>query len=80
MEDGLICENGDFLKADVVVFATGFVSDLRIVAAQLFGHELAGQLESFGGLDEEGEQRGMFKPSGRKCILSLSCCRILTSV
>jgi len=64
VEDGLICENGDFIRADVVVFATGFISDLRIVAAQLFGHELAGQLHSFGGLDEEGEQKAMFKPCG----------------
>ncbi|KAK7906304.1 hypothetical protein LTR67_001030 [Exophiala xenobiotica] len=64
VEDGLVCANGDFIRADVVVFATGFISDLRIVAAELFGGELAGQLDSFGGLDEEGEQKAMFKPCG----------------
>ena len=70
----MICANGDFIKADVVVFATGFISDLRIVAAELFSHELAGQLDSFGGFNEEGEQKGMFKPCGRKCIPSLTRC------
>ena len=66
MENGLICANGDFLRADVIVFATGFIGNLRLVAAELFGHDLAGQLEDFGGLDDEGEQKGAFRPSGRK--------------
>lgn len=66
VEDGLVCQNNDHLKADVVVFATGFLCDLRLMVADLFGQEVANQVEEFWGLDEEGELKGAFKPSGRE--------------
>lgn len=66
VEDGLICANGDHLKADVIVFATGFVGNMRIIVASLLGNDVASQIEDFWGLDEEGETRGAFKPSGRE--------------
>jgi hypothetical protein len=66
VEDGLLCANGDHLRADVVVFATGFLGNMRLLVAELFGHEVASQVEDFWGLDEEGELKGAFKPSGRK--------------
>ena len=66
VEDGLICANGDHLKADVVVFATGFVGNMKIIVAELLGYDIASQIEDFWGLDEEGETRGAFKPSGRE--------------
>ena len=70
MEDGLICANGDHLVADVIIFATGFVGNLRVVVAELFGHDLAGQLQDYWGLDEEGELKGAFKPCGRGLHMS----------
>ena len=72
VEDGLICANGDHLRADVVVFATGFVGNLKVVVAELFGHDLASQIDDFWGVDEEGELRGAFKPCGRGYML-LTC-------
>jgi hypothetical protein len=68
-EDGLVCSNGDKIRADVVVFATGFIGNLRLLVAELFGHEIAGQLEDLWGLDE-GELKGAFKPCGRKYSIS----------
>lgn len=77
VEDGLKCANGDHLKADVVVFATGFVGNLRLLVAELLGNDVAAQVEDYWGLDAEGETRGAFKPSGREypqplCLWRLS--------
>ncbi|KAF7552096.1 hypothetical protein G7Z17_g4525 [Cylindrodendrum hubeiense] len=63
-EDGLECANGDHIQADVVVFATGFVGNLRVVVQKLFGSDVASQVDDFWGLDDEGEVKGAFKPSG----------------
>ncbi|KAI9659393.1 MAG: hypothetical protein M1821_001651 [Bathelium mastoideum] len=63
-EDGLLFSNGTHLKADVIVFATGFVGNLRLAVADIFGSDIANHLDDFWGLDEEGELRGAFKPSG----------------
>ncbi|KAH8652009.1 hypothetical protein BGZ61DRAFT_374837 [Ilyonectria robusta] len=62
--DGLECANGTFLRADVVVFATGFVGNLRLVVEDLFGPSVASQVDDFWGLDDEGELKGAFKPCG----------------
>ncbi|KIW95797.1 uncharacterized protein Z519_02861 [Cladophialophora bantiana CBS 173.52] len=64
VEDGLECANGDLLRADVVVFSTGFVGNLRLLVAELLGNDVAAQVEDYWGLNEEGELRGAFKPSG----------------
>lgn len=64
-EDGLECANGERIPADVVVFATGFVGNLRLVVADVFGVEVAAQVEDYWGMNDEGELRGAFKPSGR---------------
>lgn len=66
-EDGLEFEDGSHLKADVVVFATGFVGNMRIQAEELFGKDVADQLEDFWGLNQEGEINGAFQPLSRKC-------------
>ncbi len=65
-EDGLLCADGSRLPADVVVFATGFVCNLKLSVAELFGPEVAASLDDMWGLDEEGEIKGAFKPCGRK--------------
>lgn len=68
-KDGLICSNGSRLKADIVVFATGFIGNLRLLVTDIFGPDMAGQVGDFWGLDEEGELKGAFKPSGRKYLV-----------
>ncbi|PVH73674.1 FAD/NAD(P)-binding domain-containing protein [Cadophora sp. DSE1049] len=63
-EDGLLCADGSRLPADVVVCATGFVCNLKLLVAELFGPEIAASLDDMWGLDEEGEIKGAFKPCG----------------
>lgn len=78
-EEGLLFSDGNELKADVIVFATGFSGNLRQVVADTFGYSVADQLDDFWGMDIEGETNGAFKPSGRKssvCLLTGS--RMLT--
>ncbi len=58
------------LRADVVVLATGFETDMRADVARILGPDVSGQLEPFWVLDDEGELRGECKPSGREYILS----------
>lgn len=72
-EDGLECEDGSHLPADVVVFATGFVGNLRVIVKMLFGDEVGDQVEDYWGLDEEGELRGAFKPCGREFPSAFDC-------
>lgn len=64
--DGLLFSDGVELKADIILFATGFSGNLRQVVADLFDSSIADQLEDFWGMDTEGETQGAFKPSGRK--------------
>ncbi|KKA21554.1 Flavin-containing monooxygenase [Rasamsonia emersonii CBS 393.64] len=63
-EDGLEFSDGSHLKADVIVFATGFAGNMRDVVREIFGSEVADVVEDFWGLNSEGELRGAFKPSG----------------
>lgn len=71
-------EDGSHLGADVVVFATGFVGNMRIQAEEMFGPDIAAQLEDFWGLDPEGEINGAFKPLPRKYRDSSSLAPFLT--
>lgn len=68
-EDGLVFDDGSKLGADVIVFATGFEGNMKVMIRDLFSDDVAAQLDDFWGLDEEGEIRGAFRPSGRECIL-----------
>jgi hypothetical protein len=63
---GLEFEDGLHLKADVIVFTTGFESNMKNQVKELFGVEIAGQMGDCWGLDSEGELRGAYKPTGRK--------------
>jgi len=67
LENGLECADGTQLPADLIVVATGFVGNLRLVVSNMFGPEAAGQLEDYWGMDDEGELKGAFKQSGRTC-------------
>lgn len=64
-EDGLIFADGSHLKADVIVFTTGFQGNMREIARQLFGDEVADRADDYWGIDPEGEIKGAFKPIGR---------------
>lgn len=69
---GLAFSDGTEIKADVVVFATGFNGNMREMAGTIVGPQVESQLEDFWGLDSEGEIRGAFKHTGRKFDDSLS--------
>ena len=63
---GLEFADGSRLRADVIVFATGFRGNMKYMAEEIFGPEIAEQMGDFFTLDEEGELKGAFKPCGRK--------------
>ncbi|KAL1970059.1 hypothetical protein VTN77DRAFT_6464 [Rasamsonia byssochlamydoides] len=63
-EEGLLFSDGSHLKADVIVFATGFAGNMRDVVREIFGADVADGVEDFWGLNSEGELKGAFKPSG----------------
>ncbi|KAI1990494.1 hypothetical protein LOZ53_001575 [Ophidiomyces ophidiicola] len=63
-EDGLAFSDGSELKADVIVFTTGFVGTIRDDVAKYLGKEIASQVDEYWGLDPEGEIRGAYKPTG----------------
>jgi hypothetical protein len=69
-ENGIKFTDGTELKADFVVFATGFVGSMKVVIHDLLGSDVAELIEDFWGVNEEGEIKGAFKPSGRKYSLS----------
>lgn len=58
----MLFEDGAELKADVVVFATGFDHDMKNQVSSLFSSEVAEETGDWWGLDSEGEIRGAFKP------------------
>ena len=65
-ESGLAFSDGTEIKADVVVFATGFVGNMRLHVERLFGEEVGEKAGDCFGVNEEGEILGAFKPLPRK--------------
>lgn len=61
--EGLKLSDGTFLPADEIIFATGY-QNMRTQSRLMFGDELADKLKDVWGLDEEGEVRTMWRPSG----------------
>ncbi|KAH8422092.1 flavin-containing monooxygenase [Colletotrichum scovillei] len=61
---GLSFSDGTEVTADVIVFATGFVSNLKDVITQYVGQPVADQIQDFWGVDNEGEINGAFKYPG----------------
>lgn len=62
---GLAFSDGAEIAADVIIFSTGFVGNMRTDVARIFGQEVASRADDFWGLDEEGELRGVFKRNSR---------------
>ncbi|EEP75592.1 predicted protein [Uncinocarpus reesii 1704] len=67
-ENGLLFSDGSELKADVIVFTTGFVGTIRDDVAKYLGQDVASQVEEYWGLDQEGEIRGAYKPTGHPAL------------
>jgi hypothetical protein len=61
--DGLKFEDGEELRADVVVMAVGQDHDFRNQVGNITGSEFASKLDPFWGLDDEGELRNVMKPA-----------------
>lgn len=59
---GLEFSDGSHVDADVIVFATGFESNMRLAASSILGRKVTNELEDFWGVDEEGELIGAWKP------------------
>ncbi|KAL7282322.1 hypothetical protein ACG7TL_003792 [Trametes sanguinea] len=62
-ESSLVLSDGSELAADVVIFATGF-KHMREANRETFGSEVIDQTDEVYGLDEEGEIKGSYRPSG----------------
>lgn len=67
-EKGLGFADGSEVSADVIVFATGFVGNLRQHVEKMFGPEVADRAGDCFGLNEEGEVLGAFKPLNRESL------------
>jgi len=64
--EGLLFSDGVEVKADVIVYATGFSGNLRQMVADTLGSNIADQVEDFWGMNPEGETLGAYKPTGRE--------------
>ena len=60
---GVVYSDGSEADADVVVFATGW-PNMRDNIRPIVGDEIADRLTTVWGLDEQGEIKGVFRPSG----------------
>ncbi|OAL29599.1 hypothetical protein AYO22_02013 [Fonsecaea multimorphosa] len=60
-QGGLAFSDGSETPADVVIFCTGFVGNMRTDVARIFGKDVAARADDFWGLDGEGELKGAFK-------------------
>lgn len=61
---GLGFSDGSTLDADLIVWATGFEKDIKPSVGPIIGEKLTTQLRDFWGVDDEGEVKGAFVPSG----------------
>lgn len=73
---GLKFTDGSTLDADLIVFTTGFNTNIREEMEKVVGPEVGSLLEDNNGWDKEGETRGGWKRHGRKC-LRLRCLILL---
>ncbi|KAI0755488.1 dimethylaniline monooxygenase (N-oxide-forming) [Fomes fomentarius] len=61
--NSIVLSDGTELPADLVVFATGYVH-IRETNASILGQDVIDQTEEVYGLDDEGELKGSFRPTG----------------
>lgn len=63
LPNGLKFSDGSELEADEIIFATGY-KNMRTQAKNIFGEELANQVNDVWGFDGEGEVRTMWRKTG----------------
>ena len=61
--DGLVFKDASTLEADLVVFATGY-EPIQNRVRDIFGNEVATKISPVWGVNEEGEIRRAYTPSG----------------
>jgi cation diffusion facilitator CzcD-associated flavoprotein CzcO len=66
---GVKLSDGSCVDADVVVFATGYSSNIKDATRKIFGVDFENQLQEFWQCDAEGEIRGAWKYIGRKRLV-----------
>lgn len=78
---GLVLADGRQVDADIVVLATGY-ANMRTSVAAAFGEAEAARCGDVWDLDEEGEVRAMWRPSGHPGLWflggNLALCRIMS--
>ncbi|ESK92689.1 flavin-binding monooxygenase [Moniliophthora roreri MCA 2997] len=62
-ENEVFFSDGSSLPADAIIFATGY-ENIREVTKKTFGEKTIGMTSEVWGLDEEGELRGSYRPTG----------------
>ncbi|GJE97012.1 NAD(P)/FAD-dependent oxidoreductase [Phanerochaete sordida] len=62
-KEGLVFKDGSKLEADVIIFATGY-RKMRENLKGIFGSDTIEQAGECLGMDEEGELKGHYRPSG----------------
>jgi cation diffusion facilitator CzcD-associated flavoprotein CzcO len=65
-EQGLAFDDGSTLEADVIIFATGYEGNMKVLAAPMLEDSVVEKLHDYWYVDNEGEIRGAWKPIGRK--------------
>lgn len=63
LNKGVVFTDGSMLDADVVIYATGY-HNVKETIKSIFGEEVVKPTGEIWGLDEEGELKGCYKPSG----------------
>uniref|UniRef100_A0A8H7N5W4 FAD/NAD(P)-binding domain-containing protein n=1 Tax=Bionectria ochroleuca TaxID=29856 RepID=A0A8H7N5W4_BIOOC len=64
-QDAIVLENGSQVRADIIVLATGYHSNVETVE-KILGSEVAQKLDSnFGRMDSENERAGWWRPTGQ---------------
>lgn len=63
LPDSIEFDDGEVIKADQIVFATGYLN-MRTHCRKVFGDAVADRVKDAWGFDEEGEVRGVWRPSG----------------
>ncbi|KAJ5554067.1 hypothetical protein N7513_004026 [Penicillium frequentans] len=75
----LCLEDGSTLPADIVVLATGY-DNMRTTVRKVLGDKVADRCQDVWDLDNEGELRGMWRPSGHPGFYyfggNLALCRV----
>ncbi|KAI5118884.1 hypothetical protein M0805_003559 [Coniferiporia weirii] len=63
-ENSVVFSDGSELEVDAVVFATGFET-IRVTYRRMLGASIVDKTSEIWGLDEEGEVKGVYRPTGQ---------------